>query len=397
MDQSNPTEVPVSSAAESPNIRRAAWLVWIFLAISICLVVQFGKDRSATGSYRTAVESWFSGEPLYNMEGTGFIYLPQAAIVYAPWGFAPKPLGELLWRLAMLGILAAGVFRWTRFSTSDDRWFLITSIVAAAMAAGCARSGQSTLMITGLMILAATDLGEKRWWRATVFLILAMAFKPLAIVLLLIAAAVYYRPMIWRLAIGMIALAALPFLTQSPGYVISQYEAAYQNFVIAFSLGETGMWAQFFGMLKVAGLDLSSNIQQVIRLIFAMGALIGCWQAARKLSPERCVFYLFALSACYLMLFNSRTEGSTYAMVGPVYGFLLAQTWLQYRDKIATIGFLSAIVATTFSFELALLVTPRPNHVWLSPFVCVIMTAVIVRHLIGELGSLTPAPDTAEL
>ncbi len=364
----------------------SAWLVWIALAAVMSLLVLFAaEERSVTSNYRDAVIHWFAGEPLYNMKGSGFIYLPQAALAFAPWGLLPKPVGEVVWRITILGVLAVGVARLTRLASRDDRWFLITTVASAAAAAGCARNGQSTLIMAGLMIMAAVDLGEKRWWRATILLALSFAFKPVAIVLILLAAAIY-PPMFWRLTIGMAVVALAPFLTQHPAYVVSQFVACYENSKVAFVDGETGHWAQLFGMLKVAGLDLPSPVQQTGRLTAAVATLWACWLAVRKLPEPRGTFYLYALSTSYLMLFNSRTEGSTYAMMGPVYGILLAEVWLQRRSQPATIGYLLAIIATVFNFDLALLVTKRPNEVWLCPFICVLVTIDVVRSLFNEVS-----------
>jgi hypothetical protein len=376
------------ATCDSPRIRRTAWLVWISIAVVVSLVVLLDrKERSVTPSYRNAVIHWFAGEPLYNGAGSGFIYLPQAALAFAPWGLLPKPVGEVAWRWSILAVLAAGVYRWTRVASTDDRWFLINSVATAATAVGCARNGQSTLMITGLMLLATVDLQQRQWGRAALLLVLAFAFKPVAIVLMLLAAALY-RPMISRLAVGMAFVAVAPFLTQSPGYVVSQFAAFYQNTGVAFADGETGYWAQLFGMFKVAGLDVSSSLQQASRLACAALTLVACGLAARRLPQGRNTFYLYALSNCYLMLFNSRTEGSTYAMVGPVYGVLLAEAWLQRRRLVPALLFGLAIVATVFNYDLARLATRRPNHdVWLCPFVCVLVTIYLAARLVIELRS----------
>lgn len=372
-------------STESPNVRRTAWMVWIVLAVVISLVVLLEKkERSVTPNYRAAVQHWFAGEPLYNSKGSGFIYLPQAALVFAPWGLLPKPIGEVLWRWTILGVMALGVYRFTRLASGDDRWFLINTVSSGAIAAGCAHNGQSTLIITGLMLLAVVDICEKKWWRAAALLALSFAFKPVAIVLILLAAAIYPQ-MLWRLAIGSVIVGISPFLTQTPSYVVSQFVAFSQNSRVAFSDGETGYWAQIFGMLKVAGLDLPSPVQQAGRLIFAGLTLVVCWLSARKLPGARNAFYLYAFSNCYLMLFNSRTEGSTYAMVGPVYGLLLAEAWLQKKNRVRTIGYLAAVIATTLNFDLALLVTTRPNEIWLCPFICVLVTVDLLRCFLREL------------
>ena len=383
-------------AREAPRVQRTAWLIWIVLGLVISIVVAKSQDtgeRSVTGSYRAAVQNWFAGEPLYNMAGSGFIYMPQAAIVFAPWGLLPKLIGEIAWRWTIVIVFSAGVFRLTRLLSHDDRWFLIATLAAAGTGAGCVRNGQSTLMIAGLMMLATVDIKDQKWWRATVLLSLAFAFKPVSIVLILLVAAIYPQ-MLWRLAIGMGVVGVAPFLMQRPDYVVSQFVACYQNSRVAFSVGETGHWAQLFGMLKVAGLDLPSPVQQIGRLTAAAATLGICWLSARRLPANRNAFYLYAISACYLMLFNSRTEGSTYAMVGPVYGILLSEAWLMRRQSIATAGYALAIIATVFNFDLALIVVKRPNEIWLAPFICVLVTVGLLVQLARELRLESVKVDT---
>jgi hypothetical protein len=385
-----------ASSVESTQFRRAAWGVWIALTLVVCYAAVAGKERSVTPSYRGAVENWFAGEPIYNMAGSNFIYFPQAALVFAPWGLLPIPVGEILWRATILGVLAAGVYRFTRLASVDDRWFLINTFASAGTAAGCARNGQSTLIVTGLMLLAIVDLHDRRWWRATLLLSLAFAFKPIAIVLILLVAAIYLQ-MLWRLTIGLLLVAVLPFLTQTPDYVISQYQACYENSHTAFQVGITGHWAQLFGMLKVVGLEVPSPVQQVIRIVVAGATLVICWGAVRRLSPARGLFFLYAFATSYLMLFNSRTEGSTYAMIGPVYGLLLAEAWLIQRSQIGTTGYLLAVIGTVFNFDLALLVVKRPDEIWLCPFICVIVTIDLIRRLVREIRGVHVTPRTMEL
>lgn len=382
------------SVYQSKAVRLTAWSVWIALAIVCNLITLLETtERSVFPNYRAAVKNWIAVEPLYNLGGSGFVYAPQAAMVFVPWGILPKPFGEIVWAWTNLGILAAGVYRFTRLLSTDDRWFLVNSLVSVAMAAGCARNGQATLIITGLMILGAADAGEKRWWRATILLAIALAFKPVAFVLILLVAAIYPQ-MLWRLFIGTAVVALAPYLTHPSHYVTEQFVAFYQNSRVAFGDGETGYWAHLFGMLKVAGLDLPSAIQQAGRVIFAVGTLAVCWLAVKRLPANRGTYYLFAFSNCYLMLFNSRTEGSTYAMLGPVYGLLLAEAWFQGPRTSTTVGFVLAIVATVFNFDIARILTPPPREIWLAPFVCVVVTIYLLFRLSLDLRNHPIARQT---
>ena len=373
---------------ESARYRKAGWLTWGVLTAVVTFVVTVsmftGQERSVTPSYRNAVWNWFAGEPLYNLQGHGFLYLPQEAFVFAPWAVLPHPACELVWRWSIIGILALSVARLTRLLNGDGRWFFAMSATSTVLAWGCARNGQSTLIITALMILAVADLSEKRWWRATFLLSLAFAFKPLAIVLIMLAAVVYPR-MSWRLAIGLLLVALVPFATQRPEYVLSQYRACQQNLQITFDVGETSLWAQFFSMLKVAGIDLPSTARTAIRLVAASATLFACWQAVRNLSPQRAAYYVFALAACYLMLFNSRTEGNTYAMVGPVYGVLLAESAYLLKNRRSTSWMIAAVVLTVANYELAVLITPRDKAIWISPLVCIGVTSYLVLRLSQEI------------
>lgn len=389
------------SVESSLSIRyqKAGWLTWAALTVVVTLVVArsiaIGEERSVTPSYRSAVWNWFAGEPLYNMQGHGFLYLPQAALVFAPWAMLPHAASELVWRWSMIAVLAASVVRLTRLLNRDGRWFFAVSAVTTVLAWGCARNGQSTLLITGMMILAVADLSEQRWWRATLLLTLAFAFKPLVIVLILLAA-VLYPHMSWRLALGMAFVAVLPFLTQRPEYVLSQYVACQENLKITFEVGETGHWAQLFGMLQVAGIEIPSTARTATRLVAAIGTLLACWQGVRKLPSPRAAFYLFALASCYLMLFNSRTEGNTYTMIGPVYGALLAEAAFYQRNRRATGWLIAAVVLTVANYELAVLVTPRPSAIWISPLVCVGVSGYLVLRLIQEIQPVTLHPSSGE-
>ena len=380
----------MSEETESSVIhRQAGWLTWLLLTAAITFTVIFSilmeQERSVTPAYCSAVVNWFEGRPLYSMQGHGFLYLPQAALVFAPWAVLPHDFSELLWRWTIIGVMAMGAARLTRLLGGDGRWFCVISISSAVLAWGCARNGQSTLLITGLMILAAADLSEARWWRAALLLSVAFAFKPLAIVMILLAAVVYPR-VSWRLALGLAFVAIAPFATQYPDYVISQYQDCYQSLKVTFNVGENENWAQLFGMLNVAGISIPSPVRSGIRLAAAAGTLFLCLRASRHLSPQLTAFYLFSFAACYLMLFNSRTEGNTYAMVGPVYGVLLAEAAYRLQNRWATNAMISAVTLSVLNYELAILVTPRPSAIWISPLVCACVTGYLIVRLQRDIA-----------
>lgn len=378
----------MTSNTSSNLYARAGWSAWFVLATIISLTVVYSiaidQERSVTPAYRSAVMNWFTGQPLYNMSGHGFLYLPQAALTFAPWALLPHGASEVVWRLCIIYALAYACYRINEKLGGDGRSFWTISICTTVLAWGCARNGQSTLAITAMMMLAAIDLSESRWWRATVLLSLAVAFKPLAIVMVMLAAAIYPQ-VSWRMAIGMFVVAVAPFLTQRPDYVMSQYVDCVRSLQVTFNVGENEKWAQFFGMLEVARINLPGPVRTGLRLAAAVGTLFACWKAARVLAPQRAAHYLFAFSACYLMLFNSRTEGNTYAMVGPVYGVLLAEALFRLKDQRAASWMIAAVSLSVLNYELAILISPRPDAIWISPLVCTGVSGYLVAQLVSEL------------
>ena len=95
------------------------------------------------------------------------------------------------------------------------------------------------------------------------------------------------------------------------------------------------------------------------------------------------------------MLFNSRTEGNTYAMIGPVYGALIAEAAFRLKNRRSTGWMIAAVVLSVANFELAVLITPRDRAVWICPLVCVVVTGYLVLQLIRELQSTSPNLDDA--
>lgn len=369
--------------------RKAAWIAWAIFAVVIAFVVirsiVIDQERSVTPAYQSAVQHWFAAEPLYNMQGHGFLYFPQAALTFAPWYILPHGVSELLWRFSMLAVLAASVSRLNRLLEGDGRSLLAISVSTIVLAWGCARNGQATLMITGLTIFAMADVSERRWWRAAILLALAFAFKPLVLVPILLVGAIYPQ-MSWRLLASMLFVGLFPFLTQRPDYVISQYLACMQSMEVTFEVGESEKWAQLFGMLQVAGIDLPGSVRTIIRLSAALATFVWCVKASQSLTPRRTAFYILALSTCYLMLFNSRTEGNTYAMVGPVYGALLAEAAFRANNRIARNWLILAVTLSVANYELAVLISPRPDAIWICPLVCVGVSYYLILEVTREIS-----------
>jgi hypothetical protein len=364
-----------------------AWLCWGTLIVTVSVLILFGSDRTVVPTYRDAALQWFSGRDIYLSNGHGFLYLPSAAILFAPFAQLPNAASEIVWRVLTIGSFAVGV---RRLSTLAGRGlgmdlFPLMTLAAFPPAMSCARNGQSTLVMTALMMLAVVELagpeaGGGRRWRATLWLSLSLAFKPLAVAMILLVAALDRR-MAWRLVVGVGLVLLFPFLTETPHYVATQYVNSLQMFRVSSLFGMTVLWAQPLSALTLIGVRVPESVQTLIRAVAALATLVLCWQAQRRHGLVRAVEYLFSFSVLYILLFNPRTENNTYAMLGPAIG-LFAVPWIGNFRHRAALAFLSLLlIGLAAGDELVRALAPPGEHIWLKPSLAILFLMYLIGHV----------------
>jgi hypothetical protein len=355
-------------------------LLWVALFVAATISTLAGRPRDVTHHYRSAAQHWFRGEPLYENTGHGFLYFPQAAILFAPFACLPPDAGEIVWRAVILAVFAAGVCRLARLAgrTAGLDFFPLTTMFCLPLAFSSERNGQATLIMAGLMMLAAVDLVDRRWWRAAVYLSLGLAIKPLCLVMVLLAAALYPAT-IWRMAICIGLLALMPFLTAEPSYVVSQYLNCSQMLQQAVDRGREANWAQLFGMLQVAGIQVPAVWQSVLRLLAAGATLALLWTARRRLPSEWAGTYCYVLAVCFLMLFNPRTENNSYSALAPAIGILCCHDVLVRRKHVLAAWYVVLSLGILCTYYVGQLLTGPEFTTWLSPLMgaCFTVTAIV--------------------
>lgn len=361
---------------------RIAWLLWATLFLTATAPTLAGRIHDVSHHYDAAAHHWFLGEPLYDESGHGFLYFPQSAILYAPFAYLPGSSGEIAWRAVILAVFAAGVCRLARLAgrASGLDFFPLATMFCLPPAFSSERNGQATLIMAGLMMLAAVDLVDRRWWRASFCLALAVAFKPLGIVMLLLAA-VLYPATAWRLTICVGVLIAAPFLTASPDYVLSQYADCGKMLHAASDRGLETNWAQLFGLLDVAGLQIPSRLQSVLRLLAAAATLGLVMYAKRRLSREWVGVYCYILAVCFLMLFNPRTENNSYSALAPAIGILFCQDVLVRRNHILGATYVLLSIGILCTYYVCRLITGPELTTWLAPLMGTVFTTIAVVKL----------------
>ena len=375
---------------------RAAWMAWAALFATISILILAGSDHSVVSTYRDATIQWFAGRNIYTDTGHGFLYLPAAAILFAPFAWLPPAACEIAWRLMVIGGFAIGVWRLGKLVEGGQSasTFALLTLASLPPALACARNGQSTLIMAGLMMSACVDLAEGRRGRAVLCATLAVALKPLAVVLLLLAP-FFDRRLAWRAALGFVAVLCLPFVTQRPAFVLDQYVKCAQMFRASSHCGMIELWAQPFSVLGLLGIHVSESTQTAIRLIAAGGAIGLCLAARSRTRSTRAVEYLLAISVLYILLFNPRTENNTYAMLGPVIGLSLVAALVLKPPSRAAVLFLSTLVTLmAVGDALVRLFVPEGEHIWMTPCLAVLFSVYLIHRLFfreGRRPTLPPA------
>jgi len=344
------------SISSRPN---QSWQRWapggfcllIFLIITAD-VVRHPLKHTTMPTYRLASTQWWAGQDAYSTNAhAGFLYFPQAAFLFSPFNALPFLAGEFLWRAATFGLFFYALVRLNDFFLSTPRQpagktFLILCLLAVPSALASLRNAQFDLPVAALIVLTAAEIASARWTAATAWLCLALALKPLAMVPLLLFGALYGK-LIPRLLIGLLIVAALPFLHWNPAFVAHEYVRCFETLVWA-SKGDEARYSDLAALLSHFGYNAPELLKTIARAFFALLYLGLGAMAVRRLSRTEAAWTVGALSADYLMLFNPRTETCSYVFLGPfiaslalLYAPRAGRKWLAYGLGFAALALAS--------------------------------------------------------
>jgi alpha-1,2-mannosyltransferase len=367
--------------------RKWAWVVWllVFLAISAD-VIRHPLKHTTMPTYRLASTQWWAGQDVYSLDShAGFLYFPQAAFLFTPFNLLPFLAGEILWRAATFGLFAYALVRLNAFflplnRPTFGRSFLILSLLAVPSAFASLRNAQFDLPLAALLVLTAAEVAATRWTPAAVWLCLALALKPLAVVPMLLFGALYVK-LIPRLAVGILIVLALPFLHWNLPYVAHEYVRCFQTLVWA-AKGDEPKFSDLGALISHVGISSPGWLQTAARLLFALVYLGLGAMAVRRLKRIEAAWTVGALSADYLMLFNPRTETCSYVFLGPFVAslalFYASQSnrkWLSYALAFAALGLACDAIPVVHDY------TDR----WFKPLIALLFLPVLIDFILEAL------------
>ncbi|MDG2029560.1 MAG: glycosyltransferase family 87 protein [Phycisphaerales bacterium] len=391
---------------------RIAFLIWVALIIGFCINgMMTDWSRSVTSSYLEGAQFWLAGADLYTNSDTdlfGFLYLPHAALLWIPFSQLPEGMIDPVWRVFTIGIFGLGCWRMFRVAEAltGGPMILLMTILAVLPALSTMRNGQATLPMTGMMMLGAVSLLSRHWWRAAIWLTLAVAIKPPAIALLLVVW-VIYPALWWRMAVTFCLMLLLPFLAQRPEYVLECYQGFFQKVANKtqpnqFAEGNTFFAADFATFVRFLGIELSDRMALLIRVLAGGVTLLLSWYALHRVGLVRGTLLVVAWGLTYIVLFNPGTENNGYATVAPAMAMLAVMTLETRRPLLGTLLALMPILIT-LNYETMKFITPD-NTVWFCAAVSLVfmaylmlLTIGIIRYpwrIPGDPAALKTAPDS---
>jgi alpha-1,2-mannosyltransferase len=367
--------------------KNKTWLKWAlaFFILEIILVFVFNFrsefSRTVFGNYYYAAIKWIDGQSLYAGEtGGGFIYLLQSAILFVPFTLLPFKISLLFWFVLNICLIWLGVYLvLTQIKLSKDDlnkdfsinfyffWMLILTLILGFSAL---RNGQATVMCLNLTLFSIYCLQKKKYGWTSVWLNLGLAFKPTMLIFYLLVLGCCPK-IWWRLLLGLVVVAFVPFLIQSPEYVMQQYLDYYKQFIMVMDVGaDTANWASLFSALEVFHLKLSHLAINLVIVIIALLTYGYALFLYRKHDFKAWVWSLACMATIYLLLFNPRTENNGYILLAPFLGYLIANAWSYKRFWLVTSLFIMGLlIALNYDISRNLI---HGTTSWVSPLVTVV-------------------------
>ena len=366
--------------------------LWCLAFLSAALVVIFWARVSTwrvchvylcfdvTGVYGAAAQHWLARAPLYEMDTIdNFQYLPQAAILYIPFKWLGVTLGGIVWRATGWGLYGLGIWRLTKTLSASEtnRSFLLATVLALVPPIMSLFSGQGNLHVAASLMHATVELAERRWWRATFWLMLGLALKPIVAPMVLLVW-VQYPPMRWRTVMATAFVIVLPVAIAPLSYVEAQYRGCLAK--LAISAQPNRYFEDVRSLAWALGWRISNPVFFALRVCAGGGAAFLAFGIRKRRQEPMASVLLLVIVGVYLMLFNPRTQPNSYAILTPAIAVPAAILFMQ-RDRRAW-GLLAILLCWCGS--------PKLTAHWLRPLTCIFILVLAIRQIFD-----VPAPSAA--
>jgi hypothetical protein len=348
------------------SIVLAIWAIAILAVVGRSIVAP--HQNTVFIVFRDAGRHWLSGTNLYSQVGK-YLYSPLAAAVFSLFGFLPDAAGAALWRLLIVGIYLSAVVLCLRRFEQRPTSFPVAGLLLLPLSIGSMNNGQASLLVIGLLLFACAAIEAQSWTLAAFLIAFATFFKIYPLVVGLLFAVIYPRPMALRLFLAIVALWLLSLFLQNPRYVLEQY----QNWFLCLQAdqrrvaGELGSWRDFWLLLRIARIPITTSVYALIQILAGGLVAIGCWWVRRNATGDserqrttandselqrtllsgnsegqrtemntnertlwdnrRIIWTAFTFGCLWITLFGPSTEQATYVFLAPSFAMGGASIW----------------------------------------------------------------------
>ena len=348
-----PVLVPTPVAPGKSPWLRWARRAWIALAVAVT-VKAFLEPQAHTvyTCFAAGSRDWWSDQTLYD---GGFFYGPAFAVAMTPLAVLPDTLGGALWGAGCIALMVYALRRFYREVLPSAKWpaaaegqFLLLALVGSFR---CFWAAQSNALIVALAMLGAVAIVRGRWWRAGLWLALPVHLKAWPLALGGLLGAQWPRRLAGRLALLVMAVGLLPFLTRSAGTVVGQYEGWYRR----LSQRETGGLVRFAGLRDVWTIwenvcpPVNPRGYLLLQAFGGLAALGWCLWAGRGASVRQRLVWTLAAWTSWQMLFGPGTERLTYILMAPPLAWGMIASYNARRGRF----WITLAFVTTYLFDFA--------------------------------------------
>jgi hypothetical protein len=314
---------------------RSALAVWAVILVVLSLrTLVSPRANSVYPIFSDAGRKWLAAANLYDPpvgDLDQYRYSPIVAAGFAPLALLPDRPAGVAWRWLNAGVFLGALAVWCYW------WWEKPNVAAALLlvvplAVGGLNNGQCNALLAGLLLAATVAFARGRWALAAAAATVAVLFKGYPIALGLLFCVLEPRRFAPRLALGLLAGFALPYLLQRPEYVTAQYS----DFFARLRADDRTVWPIHASyrdlqmLLRLAGWNASLHTYRGLEVLLGLGCagtiLVG---KLRGWGNHALVGTCFALSACWMTFCGPATESCTYVLLAPV----LAQAMLEAGDR----------------------------------------------------------------
>ncbi len=198
-----------------------------------------------------------------------------------------------------------------------------------------------------------------------------VAMKPQFAVLALLVWALY-RPMRWRIPVTLVVAFLVPWLVADPAYVAEQYATLLPK--LSLGAKPEPHYEDLRGMVATFGWVIPHDVATVLRVVAAFATLAIGAVARRRVREPYAIALIVALAAAYLMVFNPRSQSSSYAIPGAIVAVLAAMYWCERRRGAFVVVLLMQVAFTLNHNYLP------PIELWLKPLALIALGAFVARE-----------------